>query len=256
MAKKSTAKKPAQPAKKSTKKPVKKLAKKPAQSVKKPAKKLAKKPAQPAKRSPKKPVRTAKVGRGAKRQRPVRGDGPGSAKAKAASKRAAEERRKKSLKAVAVYARALGTLQKRRLSTAAALFRRVIDDFPDERELHERCRRYLEVCNRETTPDPTPETLEERVYAATLALNAGAPDKAIEHLEAAAAKEPDSDHIHYMLAVARAAAGETKRAVTHLERAIELNPDNRFLARNEPSFETLQENAAVRRALSSPPDND
>ena len=101
--------------------------------------------------------------------------------------------------------------------------------------------------------NPTPETLEERVYAATLALNAGAPDRAIEHLDVAAAKEPDSDHIHYMLAVARAAAGETKRAVTHLERAIELNPDNRFLARNEPSFETLQENAAVRRALSSPP---
>ena len=238
----------------------KSTAKKPAQSVKKPAKKLAKKPAQPAKRSPKKlarkPVRTAKVGRGAKRKRPVRGDGPGSAKAKAASKRAAEGRRKKSLKALAVYERALETLQKRKLSTAAALFRRVIDDFPDERELHERCRRYLEVCNRETTPDPTPETLEERVYAATLALNAGAPDRAIEHLDVAAAKEPDSDHIHYMLAVARAAAGETKRAVTHLERAIELNPDNRFLARNEPSFETLQENAAVRRALSSPPGDD
>ena len=252
MAKKSPAKKPGKPAKKSTKKP--------AQPAKKSTKKLAKKPAQPAKRSPKrlarKPVRTAKVGRGAKRKRPVRGDGPGGVKAKAASKKAAQERRKKALKAVAVYERALGTLQKRRLSTAAALFRRVIDDFPDERELHERCRRYLEVCTRETTPDPTPETLEERVYAATLALNAGAPDKAIKHLEAAAAKEPDSDHIHYMLAVARATAGETKRAVTHLERAIELNRDNRFLARNEPSFETLQENAAVRRALSSPPGND
>ena len=249
MAKKSPAKKPAQ----SVKKPAKKSAKKPAQSAKKSTKKLAKKST---KKLAKKPVRAAKVGRGAKGKRPVRGDGPGSVKAKAASKKAAEERRKKALKAVAVYERALGTLQKRRLSTAAALFRRVIDDFPDERELHERCRRYLEVCTRETTPDPTPETLEERVYAATLALNAGAPDKAIEHLEAAAAKEPDSDHIHYMLAVARAAAGETKRAVTHLERAIELNPDNRFLARNEPSFETLQENAAVRRALSSPPGND
>ena len=116
--------------------------------------------------------------------------------------------------------------------------------------------RYLEVCARETTPDPTPETPEERVYAATLALNAGAPDKALEHLAAAAASEPDSDHVHYMLAVARAAAGETKAAVTHLHRAIELNPDNRFLARNEPSFETLLENAAVRKALSSPPGND
>ena len=213
----------------------------------------AKKPAQSAKKSTKKPARTTKVSRGAKGKRPARRAGPGGIISTAASRKAAEDRRKKSLKAVALYERALGTLQKRRLSTAAALFRRVIDDFPDERELHERCRRYLEVCARETTPDPTPETLEERVYAATLALNAGAPDKALEHLEAAEAKEPDSDHVQYMLAVAQATAGETKTAVTHLNRAIELNPDNRFLARNEPSFETLRENAAVRQALSSPP---
>ena len=147
-------------------------------------------------------------------------------------------------------------LQKRRLSTAAALFRRVIVEFPDERELHERCHRYLEVCARETTPAPRPETLEERVYAATLALNAGAEDKALEHLEAAVAKEPDSDHVQYMLAVARAAVGETKTAVTHLHRAIELNPDKRFLARHEPGFETLHENASFRKAIELPPSND
>ena len=246
MAKKYPAKKPAQSAKKSTKKLAKKPAKKLAQAVKKSTKKLAKKPG-------KKPARTTKVSRGAKGKRPARRASPGGIISTAASRKAAEDRRKKSLKAVALYERALGTLQKRRLSTAAALFRRVIDDFPDEWELHERCRRYLEVCARETTPDPTPETLEERVYAATLALNAGAPDKALEHLEAAEAKEPDSDHVQYMLAVAQATAGETKTAVTHLNRAIELNPDNRFLARNEPSFETLRENAAVRQALSSPP---
>ncbi len=242
MAKKSPAKKPAQSAKKSAKKLAKRPAKKPAQAVKKSTKKPGKKPA-----------RTAKFSRGAKGKRSARRAGPGGIISTAASRKAAEDRRKKSLKAVAVYERALGTLQKRRLSTAAALFRRVIVDFPDERELHERCRRYLEVCARETTPDPTPETLEERVYAATLALNAGAPDKALEHLEVAEAKEPDSDHVQYMLAVAQATAGETKTAVTHLNRAIELNPDNRFLARNEPSFETLRENAAVRQALSSPP---
>lgn len=178
------------------------------------------------------------------------------AAATAASERAAEARRKKTLKAVAMYERALETLQRRRLSTAAALFRRVVDEFPDERELHERCHRYLEVCARETTPAPTPKTLEERIYAATLALNAGAQDKALEHLEAAVAEEPDSDHVQYMLAVARAAAGETTTAVTHLHRAIELNPDNRFLARHEPSFETLNENAAFRKALGFTPPTD
>ena len=218
----------------------------------------AKKPAS----RPKKPrtgaaaKRTTTSAAAAKSKRRVRKDSPGSVRATAASRRAGNARRKKAVRAVALYERALATLQRRRLPTAAALFRRVIDEFPDERELHERCHRYLEVCARETTPAPTPETLEERVYAATLALNAGAEDKALEHLEAAVAEEPDSDHVQYMLAVARAEAGETTAAVTHLHRAIELNPDNRFLARHEPSFEMLRENAAFRQTLKSPPNND
>ena len=57
-----------------------------------------------------------------------------------------------------------------------------------------------------------------------------------------------------MLAVARAEAGDGPAAVVNLLRAIELNPDNRFLARTEPSFERLREDDAVREALMTPGD--
>ena len=89
------------------------------------------------------------------------------------------------------------------------------------------------------------------MYAATLALNAGSEQEALEHLEAAVAEAPDSEQVQYMLAVARAAAGDETTAVTHLLRAIELNPDNRFLARHEPIFETLHEDEAFKRLLTS-----
>lgn len=173
----------------------------------------------------------------------------------AATARAAEARRKKQLKAIELYERAMVALQRRELRVAATRFRKLIQEFPEERELHERSRRYLEVCERPRGPAPTPETLEERVYAATLALNVGSEQEALQHLEAALVEAPDSEQVQYMLAVARAAAGEGSAAITHLYRAIELNPDNRFLARYEASFEALHDQEAVRQMLAGPPEH-
>ena len=158
------------------------------------------------------------------------------------------------LKAVAVYERAVEALQRRRFRTAAARFQRVIDNFPDEAELHERSRCYLAVCERESLPAPTPATVEDRLLAATVALNSGSRGEALRHLKAAAKERPDSDHVQYMLAVARADGGDAAAAAGHLLRAIELNPDNRFLARTEPSFDQLRADNAVREALRTPGD--
>ncbi len=221
------------------------------------------------KKAKKKPARTSKSSGAAKRKTSARASTKASPRArkttprKAAKKkreaqsrsvnRAAEARRKRSREAIGLYEKALKALQRRNVSSASDLFQRVLDDFPEERELHERCRRYLEVCRRELTPEPKPQTFEERVYAATLALNAGSPGDALRHLEAALAEQPDSDHVQYMLAVTRAVDGEHSAAVTHLQRAIELNPDNRFLARNEPSFDTLQDEETFQLAVGSPP---
>ena len=157
------------------------------------------------------------------------------------------------LAAVRLYEKALEKLQRRQFRRASASFQQVIDKFPEERELHERSRRYLQVCERESRPAPVPKTMEDKVYAATLALNAGSQDEALRYLEAVAKQEPDSDHVHYMLAVARADGGDTKNATSHLLRSIELNPDNRFIARQEQSFELLRENEAIREALKPPP---
>ena len=158
------------------------------------------------------------------------------------------------LAAVRLYEQALEALQRRKFDKAAAGFQQVIDDYPEERELHERCRLYLQVCERESQPPPVPETVEERVYAATLALNSGSQQEALGHLEAALQQDPESDHVLYMLAIARAAAGDAQAAASHLLRSIELNPDNRFLAREESSFEVLSEDDAVQDALKSPLD--
>jgi len=139
------------------------------------------------------------------------------------------------------------------------LLRSVVTRYPEERELHERVRLYLNVCERHMAPRAaSPSTPEERVFAATLAVNAGNYDEALDHLRTASSEAPDHDHALYMLAAVLALRDALDEAVPLLLRAIELNPDNRTLARHDPDLEPLREFDSVRAALEAinPPKTD
>ena len=158
------------------------------------------------------------------------------------------------VEAIALYERGLEALRRREFHAAAEAFRRVVEQYPEERELHERVRLYLKICDRETGPAPSaPQTMEERVYAATLALNTGAHEQALGHLKAASGERPDDDHVQYMLAVVHTLRGDRELALTHLRRAIDLNPDNRTLARQAPDFEPIRHHEGFRQAVEPPP---
>src|SRR2546422_663669 len=117
-----------------------------------------------------------------------------------------------------------------------------------------RIRRSLNICQRQVKPrESSPQTVDERLYAATLAINGGQYDQAIAHLRLVRDEDPDNDHALYMLAVAHAQRDEHAEAVAHLERAIALNPENRALARTDPDLEPLRDDEAFRAALEAPP---
>jgi len=164
------------------------------------------------------------------------------------------ERRSTYFEAVAVYERGLEALQRHAYAEAANLLESVLRQYPEEKELHERVRLYLNICRRQATQrEAAPQTIDERLYAATLAINGGQYDQAIAHLRLVRDEDPDNDHAIYMLAVAHAQRDEHAEAVAHLERAIALNPENRALARNDPDLEPLHDDEAFRAALEAPP---
>jgi tetratricopeptide (TPR) repeat protein len=155
--------------------------------------------------------------------------------------------------AVAVYERGVQALQRHDFDAAARFFRTVLDGYPDERELLERARLYLRVCERETSRQPTaPKTPAERVYAATVALNSGDHAGALGHLQRALGEDPESDHAHYIMAVALGMRGRVEEALDHLRRAIGLNPENRALARQDPDLDGIRGHASFRAALETP----
>ena len=167
---------------------------------------------------------------------------------------ATPKRRETYFEAVALYERGLEALQRHAYQQAASLLESVLRQYPEERELHERVRLYLNICQRQATQkEAAPQTIDERLYAATLSINGGQYDQAIAHLRLVRDEDPDNDHAIYMLAVAHAQRDEHAEAVAHLERAIALNPENRALARNDPDLEPLRDDDAFRAALEAPP---
>src|SRR5918995_6886490 len=129
--------------------------------------------------------------------------------------------------AVARYEGGMRALQEHRFQEAANAFRAVLMEYPEEKELNDRVRLYLSLCERNLNSAPEPKTLEERLYAATLALNAGDKQTAMRHLGEVVAQDPNHDGALYMLGVAYALNDDRERALSFLRRAIEQNPDNR-----------------------------
>ena len=156
--------------------------------------------------------------------------------------------------AVAIYERGVQALQRHDFSGAATSFRAVLERYPEERELLERARLYLRVCERETSRQPTaPKTPAEWVYSATVALNSGDHGVALDSLQRALGEDPENDHAHYIMAVALGMRQRMDEAIEHLQQAIALNPENRGLAKQDPDLDNVRDHARFRAALDTPP---
>ena len=153
-------------------------------------------------------------------------------------------------KAVGLYEKGLKSLQRKNYAAAATAFRRVIDQFPEERELQERARLYLNVCEKESSPKAKPPRhVNERVLAATLALNRRCPDEAVSLLRSSASSHPKDDRLQYLLALAHALRNDAETAASHLSKAISLNPENRIQAFQEPDFDDIRTTQPFLEAL-------
>jgi tetratricopeptide (TPR) repeat protein len=159
-------------------------------------------------------------------------------------------RRSTYFEAVALYERGLEALQRHDYRAAVERLNSVLRLYPEEKELHERVRLYLNICERHAAPlGAAPVSVEERLYAATLAINGMRYDEALMHLRLVRDEDPNNDHALYMLAVAHAQRQELAEAMAHLERAVALNPENRAIARHDPDLDPLRGDEAFRSAL-------
>jgi tetratricopeptide (TPR) repeat protein len=149
---------------------------------------------------------------------------------------------------LAAFEAAMKLFHTRQLTEARVLFQQAATGA--ERDVAQRAQLHIAMCNRRLQqPTVTFGTAEEHYNYGVALINARNLAEARSHLEKALSIAPESDHIHYALALAQALSGDLANAHENLRRAIELEPRNRLIARQDADFAPLAHQAVFRSLL-------
>ena len=149
------------------------------------------------------------------------------------------------------YDRGVASLQKKKLDEAERHFMDLIQKYPEEKELVDRARVYLTVCQRQRRdPRPALSEPEDFYYAAVLEKNRGNLSEAIAHLNQAARKN-GGGRVDFLLACCYAQQGDLETALAHLQKAIEEDQRHRVLARHDRDFDPVRETPEFQKLLAS-----
>ena len=109
-----------------------------------------------------------------------------------------------------------------------------------EKDVAQRAQLHIAMCDRRLEQAPVQlQSAEEHYNYGVALINSRNIGEARKHLDAALRMSPDTDHIHYALALAQALGGDFPGAFENLKRAIELEPRNRIIARQDADFAPL-----------------
>ena len=135
-----------------------------------------------------------------------------------------------------------------------SLLESVLRQYPEEKELHERVRLYLNICQRQATPTRNRAADDRRTPVRGDARHQRRPATTRRSPICAwcATRTRTTTTRSTCSPSPTPSATSIAEAVAHLERAIALNPENRALARNDPDLEPLRDDDAFRAALESP----
>lgn len=155
--------------------------------------------------------------------------------------------------AVALFQRGMEAMQRHAYADAVRSFQAVLMGFPAERALIERTRLYFALCERELNKRPvTPRTVEERLTAATAALNNGQDEDAAELVRSVLGDDPKHDLALYLLAAVHARKGDREEALSLLGKVIAITPEASAQARSDADFDALHDLEAF-WSLTEPP---
>src|SRR5262245_6575079 len=156
-------------------------------------------------------------------------------------KKNAPERR--SSQAIDLFEKAVKALGKKEYEKAKDHLESLISSFPEERDVLERARAYLTVCERalEKRPAFRPKTFEDFLYYGVFLHNRGEFQEALKLLQQAAEIHPKNEHVLYCVAASAARAGDTAAAIKALRSAITANPASRAQARADSDFDPIRE---------------
>lgn len=146
----------------------------------------------------------------------------------------------RTAKALKKYARALKYFNQQSYRSAKKILEALVQE--PNRELAERARVHLNICQRRLQrPEPPKlKSGDDYYYYGVSMTNLRRFEEARAAFEKARRLLPKADYVYYALASLAALTAESDQAIENLERAIRLRPENRFQARSDPDFQSLE----------------
>jgi outer membrane protein assembly factor BamD (BamD/ComL family) len=136
------------------------------------------------------------------------------------------------------YQAAVQLVQQGKFDKALAAFEKLAPTAPFE--IVERCRMYIQTCQRQLNKSGLAfQTPEERYDYAVSQLNGGYFEEAGEQFRGIIADYPGADYAFYGLAVLDSITGRVQSCLDNLTKAIELNAKNRLQARSDNDFQNM-----------------
>ncbi len=145
--------------------------------------------------------------------------------------------------AVELFERAMKAIGKRDFEKARELLATLQKSHPDERDILERARAYVAICDRALAPQTAykPRGFDEHLHYGVFLHNRGDYEGAQKALRHALELRPQDAHALYCLAAAAARGGDSATAVKSLRAAAEKSADIRAQVRLDPDFDGLRQ---------------
>lgn len=145
-------------------------------------------------------------------------------------------------KALAAYGLAMKEFHKGDLEKAAESLTAFIETYPDDRELIDRARMYLEICKKKPKKEPVHlKSFEDYHQYAVYKINSGDNEGALKLLEKALEFKTEEGRIYYLMADACVRMGKIDDCLEYLKKAFQKDKFFVILAQNEIDFEPLWE---------------
>jgi tetratricopeptide (TPR) repeat protein len=142
------------------------------------------------------------------------------------------------------YESAIKLLYSQDFVRAKAALERIVEAYPEDKELMVRVNSHLRLCEIKTSRRASaPKTVEDYYNMAVALMNGNRYEESREQLNKALKASPSCEYVIYALAALSSRSGDLDNALNYLKTAIKLKPENRFLAQNDSDFEPLRHDA-------------
>ncbi len=145
-------------------------------------------------------------------------------------------------KAILSFGDAVKAYRKGDSKKAVEMFEALIEKHASERELVDRARTYIKICQNISKKETLPtKTFDDLYESGIFLMNLGKYEEALKLFNKAIEKNPDHAKILYFMAAIYQSMGNSDQSIEFLKRSIQKDKYFKILAQNDSDFENLRE---------------